>query len=375
MQYLFRSWRWLVLLLIGFGSNGYAVFNAVDIEIDCENDNWNDIEDSNNATINNICKISLLDKETVAALMALLEKLDLNKPAKTAVKGAIQGFKEELEGNLKPLIAELKDLLKEGTDQAGKLIGDVDKRLEKRIAQISKEIRDTAESFKNSVKELIQQTEKSVINIIKGAEESTKGVIKQTEESTARIIDDMVAHLNSVASKLNNELSKKFETIRNNIKTDIMFIGDYFSCKSYGATITFEKAVKNVLQTLPFTNKGQKPCQDCKGLISSVKERFYPTTGCNCCEKAKLINSGDSPMKLFRYYVCMRKSDINGYSPIRSSTEYSIIDVYTDINERSKEVYCVSDMTKGGKKLLQERMIEEAEQAYKDYLFWKNVSK
>jgi len=373
MQYVFRSWRWLLLvLLIGFGSNGYAVFNAVDIEIDCENDNWNDIEDSNNATINNICNIKLLDKETVEALMAMLEKLDLSKPAQTAVEGAIKGFKKELEGSLKPLIGELNTLLKERLDQAGKLVADVDDRVEKRIAQITKAIDDTAKRFENSTMKVIQQAETSIIKITKQAEDSTKNVIKQTEESTARIIDDMVAHIVSVASELNNELSRKFEKIRKNIKTDIMFIGDYVSCKTSGTMVNFERSLKNVVRELPFSNSGQKPCQSCeKGFFSSPDERE-----CSCCRNVKLLDKNNkhfvaTDIKLFRYNACMLKNELT-----RNSEISDILDAYATIQRWAMDIYCQSDTVRVGKKLLtQSRMEEETEKAYEDYLFWATVGK
>ena len=380
---LFRNFL-LVVFLVGFGGNVYAFLNAVDIEEVnlCKNDTWNDSWDGK-VNIKNICNIKIFDKETAEAIMAKLENLDLNKPVRTAVEGAIQGFKKELEGNLKPLFDELKSLLKEGTDQADKLIEGVDKRLEKRLAQIADEIRKTVKSFREDVVAIIEQTEKSVINVIKGAEDSIKGVTKQTEESIARLLDDMVTDLNSMAASLNTELSKKFETIRTAIKTDIMFIGDYLSCKGYGVEKTLKEDAIDLIGRLPFIEGKKKFCQDCSsGLFCSLNkyfcspERIY--NECKCCEKTKL-NTGESPMKLFRYYVCMRKHDVDGNSQIHNkngSIEYSVIDVYTDINEKTKEVYCKSDMTKGGKNnRLQARMIKEAEQAYKEELFWQNVSK
>ena len=94
---LFRNFL-LVVFLVGFGGNVYAFLNAVDIEEVnlCKNDTWNDSWDGK-VNIKNICNIKIFDKETAEAIMAKLENLDLNKPVRTAVEGAIQGFKKELE--------------------------------------------------------------------------------------------------------------------------------------------------------------------------------------------------------------------------------------------------------------------------------------
>ncbi|MDM8560696.1 hypothetical protein [Candidatus Parabeggiatoa sp. HSG14] len=349
MQYLFKNCRgWFLVLLVNFT----CVFNVhafLDLVIACEYDVWNDTWDSN-TTINNICNIKLLDKETIEVLMEKLEKLDLSKPAQTAVKGAIQGFKEELEKNLKPLLRELNTLLKERMDQAGKLVADVDDRVEKRIAQITKAINDTVKSFRKNTMDIIQQVEKS----------------------TTKIVDDMVSKLESMVSKLNSELSKKFETIRGNIKTDIMFIGDYVSCKTSGTMVNFEQSLKNVVKKLPFSKSGKKFCQSCEaGFFSSPDERE-----CFCCRNVKLLDKNNKPlttndMKLFRYNACMLKNELSGNSQISD-----ILDAYAIIQKWAMDIYCQSDTVRIGKKLLiQSRMEEEIEKAYEDDLFWSTEGK
>ncbi len=132
-----------------------------------------------------------------------------------------------------------------------------------------------------------------------------------------------------------------------------------------------EEALKNIVTTLPFTKTGQKACQSCEKnivdtTICSVKKMFgnescsVEKMECVCCDQTKLSNR-ESPMKLFRYNMCMRKNDLAGDISIRD-----VLDVYADIHEWTTQVYCKSDMTKVGTKLLQDRMQEEAENAYAD---------
>ncbi|MCK5876789.1 MAG: hypothetical protein KAG43_04080 [Candidatus Marithrix sp.] len=278
MRYLFRM---LLVVLIGYGGNVYA--GLIDANV-CKIDNWNDSW-GGKVSIKNICDIKILDKETAEAILAKLENLDLSKPVRTAVEGAIQGLKKELEGTLKPLFNELKSLLKEGTDQTGKLIDTIDQKLKKRIAQIADEVRKTVTSFRKDIVALIEQVEKSVRNIMSDAKDHTKDLLKETEASILNIEQQLIADLKDMTASLNIELSKKFETIRTNIKTDIMFIGDYLSCKAHGAAQITKEHGLEIAEVLPLAKEQKKLCQNCNSGFLYTMNKYLCSLNTYFCPK------------------------------------------------------------------------------------------
>ena len=84
-------------------------------------------------------------------------------------------------------------------------------------------------------------------------------------------------------------------------------------------------------------------------------------------------------IKLFRYNVCILKSELNhkfklNYKELHVS---DILDTYAIVQQWAMNVYCKSDLSKPTSEelLIQKIMKKEAARAYENYLFWSKYNK
>jgi hypothetical protein len=292
-----------------------------------------------------------------------------------------------------------------------KIQKDIDELSKKNILRVEASAKRLQEQAKRNILEIEAQLNKDINAFVERIEEKYRNIARETfqqinraraealadvrysigfidEKLEARITQlsltlmEMLTRLDEIADEYKPEkwrtevieptfdrLDKLAADIRQHIET----LMDKVGCKVHGTTVNFTQALENVVQQLPLSKPAQKkkPCYCCA-------DNWYCSANardCACCQQVGLLDNQNQPLvttdlKLFRYNVCMRKSELNENSQIQQ-----ILDSYAMIQKWAMDVYCQSDTVRvtSAELLIQTQMKKEAAQAYENYLFWSKL--
>ncbi len=253
-------------------------------------------------------------------------------------------------------------------------------------AQLNKDINTLVdridEKYRSAARELFQQINKARAEALADVRYSIGFVDEKLEARITQmslILMEMLTRLDETADKFRPEKLRseiieptfaELDELTDKVIKRIDQLVDKIGCKVGGTVTSVEESLERVVERLPFSKSKRLPCQYCKGFWSW----FYKNEqDCSCCQKERLLDKNNNPLtttniRLFRYNVCMLKSELDSRLNDNTLEVQYAVDTYATIQQWAMDVYCKSDLSMAT--ATRDIMKEEAAQAHDHYLFW-----
>jgi len=339
---MFRNWRWLllVLLLVSFGKvacfeNPIKFTHKIDPEtIGSISDRFGETWAKIKTDVDELARKNILRVEESAQRLrenAKRDILEIEAQLNKDINTLVDRIDEKSRSAAREFFQQVNKARAEALVDVRYSIGFIDERLEDRISQVALELMkmltkldETADKFR-------------------------------PEKLRSEIIEPAFAELDKLTMDIAQHIDR---------------LVDKIGCKVGGTVTTVEESLGRVVGRLPFSKSKRRPCQYCKGFWSWF---YKDEQDCSCCQKERLLNKNNNPLtttniKLFRYNVCMLKSELDSRLNDNTLEVQYAVDTYATVQEWAMDVYCKSDLSMAT--AIQDVMKREAAQAHEHYLFW-----